>query len=49
MNNHPITPQALRGYPIDHELLRANRAQRGPRRRLATLRAVAGWLRRTQR
>lgn len=49
MNNHPITPQALRGYPIDHELLRANRAQRGPRRRLATLRAVAARLRRTQR
>jgi hypothetical protein len=49
MNNHPITPQALRGYPIDHELLRANRAQRGPRRRLAALRAVATWLRRPQR
>jgi hypothetical protein len=49
MNNHPITPQALRGYPTDHELLRANRAQRGPRRRLSALRAVAGWLRRPQR
>ena len=49
MNFHPITPQALRGYPIDHELLRANRAQRGPRRRLAALRAVATWLRRPQR
>lgn len=49
MSNHPVTPQALRGYPIDHDLLRANRAQRGPRRRFSALRAVAARLLRTQR
>ena len=49
MNNSPITPQALRGYPIDHELLRANRAQRGTRPRFSALRAVVAWLRRPQR
>ena len=41
MYKPPIAPQALRGYPIDHDLLRANRAQRGPGLRLAILRAVA--------
>jgi hypothetical protein len=41
MYKPPIAPQGLRGYPIDHDLLRANRAQRGPRRRLAVLRALA--------
>ena len=49
MNTNPITPQALRGYPVDYALLRANRAQRGRRRRFAALRAVAARLRRAQR
>jgi hypothetical protein len=49
MNHQPITPQAIRGYPIDHELLRGNRAQRGPRRRFSALRAIAARLRRTQK
>jgi hypothetical protein len=44
MNQQPLTPQALRGYPIDHDLLRANRAQRGTRRRFSALRALAAWL-----
>ena len=30
-----------RGYPVDHDLVRANRAQRGPHR-FVTLRAFAG-------
>jgi hypothetical protein len=41
MYKPPIAPQALRGYPIDHDLLRANRAQRGRSLRFAILRAVA--------
>jgi hypothetical protein len=45
MNSHPITPQALRGYPVDHNLIRANRAQRGPRRRLGILRTLTVRLR----
>jgi hypothetical protein len=45
MNSHPITPQALRGYPVDHNLIRANRAQRGPRRRLRILRILTVRLR----
>jgi hypothetical protein len=45
MSNRPVTPQALRGYPIDHDLLRSNRAQRGPRRRFSLLRTIAARLR----
>jgi hypothetical protein len=41
MYKPPIAPQALRGYPVDHDLLHANRAQRDPGRRLAFLRALA--------
>jgi hypothetical protein len=41
MDNAPITPHATRGYPVDHALVRANRAQRGSRRRSARLRALA--------
>jgi hypothetical protein len=44
MYKPPIAPHALRGYPVDHDLLRANRAQRGPGRRLARLRAAAARL-----
>ena len=40
MNTHPVAPQALRGYPVDHDLIRANRAQRGPRRRFRILRTL---------
>ena len=47
--HQPIIPQALRGYPVDHDLLRAHRAQRRPRRRFAALRASPPRLRRTQR
>jgi hypothetical protein len=49
MNTQPLTP-ALRGYPIDKDLVRANRAQRRPRRRrnrFAALRDLAA--RRRQR
>jgi hypothetical protein len=49
MDKQPLTPQALRGYPIDHDLLRANRAQRGPRRRFSALRTLAARLRPAQR
>ena len=45
MNTQPVTPQALRGYPVDHTLVRANRAQRGPRRRFRILRTLAARLR----
>ena len=44
--NVPITPHATRGYPVDHALVRANRAQRGPRRRFVLVRAVTARLRR---
>jgi hypothetical protein len=47
MYSTPITPQATRGYPVDHRLRDAHRAQRGQRRRFATLRAAAARLRRT--
>ena len=46
MYRPPIAPQALRGYPVDHDLVRSNRAQRVPRRRLRGLRALATRLRR---
>ncbi|HET6173482.1 MAG TPA: hypothetical protein VFD90_12785 [Gaiellales bacterium] len=45
MYKPPIAPQAMRGYPVDHDLLRANRAQRGPRRRFSAVRALAARLR----
>jgi hypothetical protein len=45
MTSPPITPQALRGYPVDHDLIRANRAQRGQRGRFRILRALAARLR----
>ena len=40
MNTQPIAPQALRGYPVDHGFIRANRAQRGQRRRFLILRTL---------
>jgi hypothetical protein len=45
MNTQPIAPQGLRGYPVDYELIRSNRAQRGQRRRFQILRALATRLR----
>ena len=48
MNTNPIPPGPPR-IPVDYALLRANRAQRGRRRRFAALRAVAARLRRVQR
>jgi hypothetical protein len=45
--NAPIAPHATRGYPVDHALVRANRAQRGPRRRFVLLLAVTARLRRS--
>jgi len=45
MDNSPA-PSALRGYPIDRDLLAARRAQRRARPRFAILRAVAARMRR---
>ena len=44
MSTPPVTPQ-LRGYPVDHALVRANRAQSGPRRRRAPFGGLAARLR----
>jgi hypothetical protein len=49
MEYAPITPPATRGYPIDHDLVRARRAQRGTRRRFAGLRPLAARLGRGKR
>ena len=47
MSNTPLTPQATCGYPVDHRLRDAARAQRIPRDRLKALRAAAARLRRS--
>jgi hypothetical protein len=45
MNTNSIAQQGLRGYPVDHDLVRAHRAQRGQRRRLRFLKTLAARLR----
>lgn len=46
MSRTPLTPQATCGYPIDHRLRDAARAQRIPRDRFKALRVVVARLRR---
>jgi hypothetical protein len=45
MSRTPLTPQATCGYPVDHRLRAAARAQRIPRDRLKALRAALARLR----
>jgi hypothetical protein len=46
MSHTPLTPQATCGYPIDHRLRNAARAQRIPRDRRKALRGAVARLRR---
>jgi hypothetical protein len=45
MSRTPLTPQATCGYPIDHRLRDAARAQRIPRNRFKALRGAIARLR----
>jgi hypothetical protein len=43
---HSNPPAVLHGYPVDHRLRNASRAQRGQRRGFSPLRTLAARLRR---
>ena len=40
MHNAPLIPQAMRGYPVDRDLVRVRRAERRARPRRSLLRIV---------